>query len=64
MLPWEEQSVSGWDCLSRSLVSPVGEGLGLAARAAVYLSKPVGMKRVVQVIEGQLAQWSGSTFQK
>ena len=56
MLPWEEQSVSGWDCLSRSLVSPVGEGLGLMAGAAVCLSKPVGMKRVVQVIEGQLAQ--------
>jgi hypothetical protein len=43
--------MSGWDCLSRSPVSRVGEGLGLAARAAVYLSKPVGMKRVVQVIE-------------
>jgi hypothetical protein len=56
MLPWEEQSVSGWDCLSRSFVSPVGEGLGLAAGAAVCLSKPVGIKRVVQVIEGQLAR--------
>jgi hypothetical protein len=56
VLPWEEQSVSGWDCLSRSLVSLVGERLGLAVGAAIYLSKPVGMKRVVQVIEGQLAQ--------
>ena len=56
MLLWEEQLLSGWDCLSRSLVSPGGEGLGLAAGATICLSKPVGMERVVQVIEGQLAQ--------
>jgi hypothetical protein len=54
--------MSGWDCLSRSPVSRVGEGLGLAARAAVYLSKPVGMKRVVQVIEGQLASDQARPF--
>jgi hypothetical protein len=56
VLPWEEESVGGWDFLSRSPVSPVGERLGLAAGAAVCLSKPVGVKRMVQVIDGQPAQ--------